>query len=450
MTWRQKIATYLCRALVPSLRPASLTAHPLTTSLETYVLHNTPDLLINLTATPLDSPIPCLTIDVDGLYDGQSWFWRAMDPTAYPRISITETRSSTPYLTAQPVMQWSRWGRSNYLYTRIIEAVPIALQRWLTNSPEPLRPPPPACQIRPLAILGKEILRFCQQLGQRIGQKMHLLPREVFQVYFRPLPPHAPSIIEDPSQWHMFTPLPQPAGHYYADPFLCLTSDTPSILVEDCTLATGKGLLRRVALNGSIDEEILKEPFHLSYPQVFTHEETLYMIPESGDARQIILYEAKDKHSPTHWHRRTTLVEDIMAVDATLKHHDNTWWLFATVGPTAAHKCDSLHLFYADTLTGPYHAHPMNPIVIDATHARPAGPLFTHGTHLIRPSQDSLRGYGTAITFNKIDLLTRTQYAESLWRRLEPPPGKTGIHHYHRLGEYEVVDIKVTKTGHRL
>ena len=38
---------------------------------------------------------------------------------------------------------------------------------------------------------------------------------------------------------------------------------------------------------------MLKEPFHLSYPYVFKHKGTYYMIPESRAAGAVRLYRAR-------------------------------------------------------------------------------------------------------------------------------------------------------------
>jgi hypothetical protein len=86
--------------------------------------------------------------------------------------------------------------------------------------------------------------------------------------------------------------------------------------------------------------------------------------------------------------------------------------------------------------------HPENPVVSDVRSARPAGRVFRHDGRLIRPAQDCSRGYGTAVVFNRIDVLTTDEYAESPVGRIEPnwAPGLVGTHTYNSSGGIEVVD----------
>lgn len=61
---------------------------------------------------------------------------------------------------------------------------------------------------------------------------------------------------------------------------------------------------------------ILDEPFHLSYPNVFTWNGDIYMIPETYQAKQLRLYRASA--FPDQWVLDSVLLENMSMVDASL------------------------------------------------------------------------------------------------------------------------------------
>src|SRR6202035_2591395 len=99
---------------------------------------------------------------------------------------------------------------------------------------------------------------------------------------------------------------------------------------------------------------------------------------------------------PHEWEREAVLLEDIDAADATLLLHDGRLWLFAAVAAANASSLDELHIFGAETIRGPWHPHPCNPVVSDVRCARPAGPIQCWEERLVRPGQDGSRPLGWA------------------------------------------------------
>jgi hypothetical protein len=92
---------------------------------------------------------------------------------------------------------------------------------------------------------------------------------------------------------------------------------------------------------------------------------------------------------------------------------------------------------------GRWVAHPLNPFVSAARRARPAGrPFIDHRGSLIRPSQDCSDSYGRAILFNRVEVLTETDYRETTIGRLERDwrRGNLGTHTYSRSEHWEAVD----------
>jgi hypothetical protein len=219
-----------------------------------------------------------------------------------------------------------------------------------------------------------------------------------------------------------FVPIEVSSQSAVADPFVVEDGGETYVFFEDEDVRTGKGDISFVRLDADArplapPRRALTRPYHLSYPFVFRHEDEMFMIPESGANRTVELYRAS--RFPTDWTLEAVLLNGIYAVDATL-HVDGRMWLFVGVAQEGSSSSDELHVYSSTSLTGPWEAHPANPVVSDVRCARPAGRIFRHGGALIRPSQDSSRRYGFAIVLNRIDVLTADDYAETSVARIEP------------------------------
>jgi hypothetical protein len=179
------------------------------------------------------------------------------------------------------------------------------------------------------------------------------------------------------------------------------------------------------------DGVVLAEDFHLSYPNVFEHDGQFFMVPESQAAGKVILYRAET--FPGQWVQDTTLLEGSFT-DPTVFNDGGRWWMFAT--DTVTDPDDTLHLFHADRLRGPWVEHRDSPVVReDVSRSRSAGPVVVVDGAPHRYAQDNSTGYGKAVNAYRIDLLSETGYAEEM---VEPAPlidatgsgwNASGMHH---------------------
>ena len=184
--------------------------------------------------------------------------------------------------------------------------------------------------------------------------------------------------------------------------------------------------------------KILERPYHLSYPFILEWEGETYMIPETSQNHTIEVYRAS--RFPDQWELHKTLMNDVVAMDATLHEHDGKWWMFVNMQEHhGSSKMDELFLFWADSpLSDNWTPHPMNPIVSDVRSARPAGKLFTRHGKLYRPSQNSSGKYGYGLKINEVITLNEEEYEEREVSSIVPnwDPKITGLHtlnHEHRL-----------------
>jgi hypothetical protein len=200
---------------------------------------------------------------------------------------------------------------------------------------------------------------------------------------------------------------------FVADPFMITVDGMWYMFFEMMNGNTKKG---EIALAKSADgfiwkyqQIILDEPFHLSYPYVFAWEDDYYMIPESSQAGAVRLYRAMN--FPITWSYVQTLVERTYIADSSVFYHGGRWWMFAET--SVNFKSDTLCLFMAPTLTGPWVEHPKSPIVSANPHiARPAGRVIVESDRAIRFAQDCTPKYGMQIFALEIVELTPELYTE--------------------------------------
>lgn len=225
-----------------------------------------------------------------------------------------------------------------------------------------------------------------------------------------------------------------PRDRFWADPHVFFKDDRYYIFVEEFVFKKDRGHISVIEMqkSGKYSDPVmvLDEPFHLSYPYVFDHNGTVYMIPETYQANSINLYECTV--FPTEWKHRETLMDKVKAVDSTLLFSRDKWWLFTNISePEGTFNSNELFVFFSDKLIdGIWHSHPMNPVITDIKRARSAGKIFEQNGVLYRPSQCGVPTYGYGIKLNEIVTLTENDYQEKEIAFIEPGWDKKlkGVH----------------------
>lgn len=152
---------------------------------------------------------------------------------------------------------------------------------------------------------------------------------------------------------------------------------------------------------------VLKEDFHLSYPNVFEHEGEIYMLPETRECDAVLLYKAVQ--FPFRWEKCKTLVEGDKYADSCVLFQEGKWYLFTTAWYG---KKNGLRIFIADELTGDYSEHPMSPITDDLALSRCGGAVFPYEGKLYRPTQYCTNYYGEELHIYEITELSPSSYKE--------------------------------------
>ncbi|WP_420413797.1 glucosamine inositolphosphorylceramide transferase family protein [Roseibium sp.] len=238
--------------------------------------------------------------------------------------------------------------------------------------------------------------------------------------------------------------LASPHDHFYADPFLFEKDGRHFLFLEDLPQKTQKGVISMVEMSAdgpvSDVQTVLEEPWHLSYPFVFERDGSIWMIPESSTNHEVVLYRAAE--FPLRWERHTVLLADVEAADATIVEHDGRLWMFAVTRNGTGGYSDTLSIYYADELTGPWHSHEGNPVIVNDRTARPAGEFYHQDGKLWRPVQDCRNGYGAALALATVDELTPSTFKQTVHKTLTPGavwPGRK-LHTLNKAGDLEVID----------
>lgn len=230
-----------------------------------------------------------------------------------------------------------------------------------------------------------------------------------------------------------------------ADPFAVHVEGRWQLFVEVVGAGSPHGRIATLASDDLVSWTfggiVLDEPFHLSFPSVLEEDGERFLVPESSADGTVRLYRCAS------WPDRFTLEGVLLSgapyKDAAIVRHDDRWWMF--VETSRHHTNDELRLFHAERLRGPWHPHPVDPIVRgDARWARPAGRPFHVDGQLWRTAQDSGRGYGRGVQGAVVTSLTPDRYEE---RRLPVPLLRPDPTSWRAQGTHHL-DVHATPTGY--
>jgi hypothetical protein len=196
-------------------------------------------------------------------------------------------------------------------------------------------------------------------------------------------------------------------ARFVADPFIAVEGSRWYMFFEVLNDKTERGCIglasSKDAVNWNYEKIVLDEPFHLSFPYVFSWESSWYMIPETSAARSIRLYKAKE--FPNKW----LLVSELLAgkeyADSAIFQFDDLWWLFSTT-------FNDLRLFHAKVPIGPWVEHPASPIASGDQTSRSGGRVLVLKDQILRYAQEVHPIYGRKLHGYEITKLTVDEYKE--------------------------------------
>jgi hypothetical protein len=315
------------------------------------------------------------------------------------------------------------------------------------TEPSPLPPGPPLApdETSPTP----STLAFARAtLGRRIADRLRRMVRspDDWRILWRLRDPARPFEVPqaDPTR---FRRVPDDGRRFFADPFPIRVGGRSVLFAEEFPYATGKGILSvaEIGDDGRPGDfrPILEDSCHLSWPHVFEHAGTVWMIPESTGRRRVELWRAVD--FPDRWVLDTVLLDDVEVHDPAVAEIDGAWLMFGNERSPWCSSWDALIVFSAPALGGPWRPLGDGPLRVDVASTRPAGRMFRLSDGWRRPVQDSSTGYGSGLAVTRPTIVDGRPLGEVLERRIRPVAPARGLHTWNRsphgATEFETVDV---------
>ncbi|MEP6808641.1 MAG: hypothetical protein ABI992_00220 [Chthoniobacterales bacterium] len=400
------------------------------------------DLVIDLTGAAPPGATPTLTFALCGFASLAEGFGAMLggDP---PLPELTALLNGVPVGRAAPMLGDRVWlaRMANDVLAALVSFAASVVAAQQNGSAQPVVTAPAKAarssliRAYPPVLAAGIVGRALDRLGWRRARTWHVGYRKIGSV-----------CVADTGRLdgEPFTILEDDGKRFYADPFVIERNGKYYLFVEEFPWSTKKGVIAVCEFDAQGHCErprvVLEEAHHLSYPQVFAAEDMIYMIPESSGGNELVLYRAKS--FPDEWERDAVLIAGANLNDATLLVRDGRYWIVATSCLSGGSASDTMVVYGAPSLRGPWKPHRTNPILIDRSGARPGGAFISRAGRLTLPIQDGTEGYGGGLGLR--ELLTLDD-ENVVWDAVSPIREGTAwptrrIHTLNRAGPFEVID----------
>ena len=270
-----------------------------------------------------------------------------------------------------------------------------------------------------------------------------LFVNNAWTIGYRKISSQHVDVPEDNSEKKEYKMLPVSDRYYYADPFVYEDGSNVYLFAEMMDRHRGIGTIAVSELtNGEFGKfrEVLREPFHVSYPNVFKYENSVYMIPESSANKEIRLYKAVE--FPNVWQLEKVVLSGAPYVDTSIVVNGDILTLYTYYIDERNEKHSEKYLL---NLSNGNIVKDKNCILINE---RPAGNPIKIDNAIIRPLQDCDDYYGKGIIWAKESDGHETQSGYLSFGNYQMIPkynNVTGTHTINRSEHYEVIDIRFDK-----
>lgn len=262
---------------------------------------------------------------------------------------------------------------------------------------------------------------------------------ESWNIAFREKP--SGSILDNKSD--KFFIIPNSKKYWAADPMVFEYQKKVYIFAELYDYTLCRGTIGYTVFDGckfSKWKQIIVEEFHMSYPNIFTVNDEIYMIPETSEAQKLILYKAIN--FPDKWKIEKVIKDGVKFVDTTFLKSKNGY-----IGYTEelTRPIKDLLLYFDDDLN----LLSSELIAEDSKLMRCGGRIFNRDKMIVRVCQDCEEKYGGALIFRICD---KESLKEIKSIHISPEQlcydkniFLDGMHTYTSIPNMEVIDIKTRR-----
>ncbi len=286
------------------------------------------------------------------------------------------------------------------------------------------------------------------EVGENIGEGSRLVSFEHFIKKMCIMPAYAVAIrrVGSGASYRIKYPTNR---EWWADPFVCSWRGKSYVFVEKMDSYAIHG---EIAVAEVIDDRIgdfqtiIKESFHMSFPNVFIWNDEWYMLPETNMSQQVRLYKAEA--FPYKWKLECILLADVRLVDHALYPTEKGFFVVSndiTDEKKAFNRCFQFNIdecsFEEFNPRGSWSS------------GRPGGTFYQEGEKWYHAIQDGIKTYGDYLHFYQVDTFTEELFEERethQWHVEDVPYANSNgklnhIHTYNRNIDYEVIDIQYDK-----
>lgn len=189
---------------------------------------------------------------------------------------------------------------------------------------------------------------------------------------------------------------------------------------------------------------IIEENFHLSYPNIFTYKDEIYIMPESSESNELYVYKCKE--FPQVWEKAKIIDKSFKCVDTTIFNKGENLYAFTQgLGDKIVNYCivldENFNISKKIKLKQK-----------DSKISRSGGKIFIKNTKFIRVCQDSKKSYGHGLIFYEFIIDEKNNYKDKIIKKITTDNIKLdksmlleGVHTYNSSENIEVIDLKTRR-----
>ncbi|HGW6104034.1 TPA: hypothetical protein ACNIQM_002179 [Citrobacter werkmanii] len=232
---------------------------------------------------------------------------------------------------------------------------------------------------------------------------------------------------------------------FQADPFIIEKADKLYVFYEAFNFRNSKGTLRCRVLDRELTEidDVKLEGFddlkcHLSFPFLFHIDDRLFMIPESSERKEVILFQSVE--FPVRWKKIKVLISDTEVTDNVFLTINETCYLLSTTMD------NEIIIHSAENIYGQWQRIAPSLKVSNHHHRGAGAPYLVDNKMYFLTQECTPETYGKSIYIKELVTLSNTVFDESLIEKINSSINHSdGVHTLNFSNNYIVYDTKINK-----
>lgn len=232
---------------------------------------------------------------------------------------------------------------------------------------------------------------------------------------------------------------------FQADPFIIEKADKLYVFYEAFSFRNSKGTLRCRILDRELTEidDVKLEGFddlkcHLSFPFLIHINDQLFMIPESSERKEVILFQSVE--FPVRWKKIKVLISDTELTDNVFLTINETCYLLSTTMD------NEIIIHSAENIYGQWQRIAPSLKVSNHHHRGAGAPYLVDNKMYFLTQECTPETYGKSIYIKELVTLSNTVFDESLIEKINSSINHSdGVHTLNFSNNYIVYDTKINK-----